>query len=113
MIDAFTFGSMIIDGRRYSSDLIIYPDGHVQDGWRRSRGHVLTRADVQTLVDAGPEVIIAGMGIYGRMQPEPGLEKRLGKMAIQVRAGTNDQAIAWYNDRSALIRVGACFHLSC
>ena len=113
MIDSFAFGSMIIDGRRYTSDLIIYPDGRVQDGWWRSRGHVLTRTDVQTLVEAGPEVIIAGTGIYGRMQPEPGLEKTLRKMGIQFMAGPNDQAVAWCNDRSESISVGACFHLSC
>ncbi len=113
MIDSFIFGSMVIDGRRYTSDLIINPDGHVRDGWRRSRGHVLTRTDVQTLVEAGPEMIIAGTGTYGRMQPEPGLEKTLGKMGIQFKSGPNHQAVAWYNDSSASISVGACFHLSC
>lgn len=113
VIDLFEFGSMVIDGRRYNSDLIIFPDGLVRDGWRRSRGHVLTRTDVQTLVEAGPEVIMAGTGLYGRMQPEPNLEKTLRKMGIQFKAGPNDQAVAWYNDRSASLKVGACFHLSC
>jgi hypothetical protein len=113
MIDSFKFGSMVIGGRRYTSDLIIYPDGHVRDGWWRSRGHVLTRSDVQTLVEAGPEMIIAGTGIHGRMQPEPGLEKTLGKMGIEFRAGSNDQAVIWYNGRSVTLNVGACFHLSC
>lgn len=113
VIDFFEFGSMVIDGRRYISDLIIYPDGRIRDGWRRGRGHVLARTDVQTLVEAGSETIIAGTGIHGRMKPEPGLEKMLGKMRIQFKAGPNDQAVLWYNDRSATSKVGACFHLSC
>jgi len=113
VINFFEFGSMDIDGRRYTSDLIIYPDGRVQDGWRRSRGHVLTREDVQTLADAGAEMIIAGTGIHGRMQPEPGLERILGKMGIQFKAGRNDQAVAWYNQHLIKGKVGACFHLSC
>jgi hypothetical protein len=113
VIDFFEFGSMVIDGRRYTSDLIIYPDGRVRDGWRRGRGHVLTRTDVQTLVGSGSETIIAGTGIHGRMQPEPGLENMLEKMGIQFMAGPNDQAVAWYNHRSATFKVGACFHLSC
>ena len=113
MIDLIAFGSMVIDGRRYTSDLKIYPDGQVRDGWWRSRGHVLTREDVQTLVEAQSEMIIAGTGIHGRMQAEPGLEKTLEKMGIQFKAGPNDQAVAWYNDRSATVKVGACFHLSC
>jgi hypothetical protein len=28
-------------------------------------------------------------------------------------AASNDQAVAWYNDRSATLKAGACFHLSC
>ena len=104
---------MIIDGRIYNSVLIIFPEGLVRVVWRCIRGHVLTRSDVQTLVEAGPEVIIAGTGIYGRMQPEPNLEKTLKKQGIQFKAGPNDQAVAWYNDRSASPKVAACFHLSC
>ena len=113
VIDLFGFGSMVIGGHRYTSDLIIYPDGRVREGWRRSRGHVLTKVDLQTVLATGSEVIIVGTGIYGRMQPEPGLEKALGKMGIHFMAGPNDQAVTWYNDRSATRKVGACFHLSC
>lgn len=113
MIDLFGFGSMAIDGRKYTSDLIIFPDGHVRDGWWRSRGHVLTRTDVHTLVEAGSEMIIAGTGIYGRMQPEPGLEKTLGKLGIEFMAGPNDQAVTWFNNRVLTTKMGACFHLSC
>ena len=28
-IDTFAFGSIVIDGNKYPSDLIIYPDGRV------------------------------------------------------------------------------------
>ncbi|MBW2514138.1 MAG: hypothetical protein JRE21_06170 [Deltaproteobacteria bacterium] len=113
MIDSFGFGFMVIDGRRYSSDLIIYPGGRIQDGWRRRRGHVLTRKDLETLVETWPKVIIAGKGINGGMLPEPGLEETLGNLGIQFMAASNDQAAAWYNDRSARLKAGACFHLTC
>ena len=113
MIDSFGFGFMVIDGRRYSSDLIINPDGRIRDGWRRRRGHVLTRKDLETLVETRPEVIIAGTGIHGRMQPEPDLAKTLGSLGIHFMTASNDQAVSWYNDRSSISRVGACFHLSC
>jgi len=113
VIDLFGFGSMVIDSHRYNSDLIIYPGGRVQDGWWRSRGHLLIKKDIQTLLDVGPEVIIAGTGINGRMQPEPDLEKTLGDLGIQFLAGPNEQAVTWYNDRSGMPKVGACFHLTC
>ena len=113
MIDSFAFGSMVIDGRRYTSDLIIYPDGSVRDAWVRKKGHVLTKEDLQTLLDAGPDLIIAGTGIHGRMKPESGLGEALGRLGVQFMAGSNDRAVAWYNDRSATLNVGACFHLTC
>jgi hypothetical protein len=113
VIDSFGFGFMVVGGHRYSSDLIIYPNGRIQDGWRRRRGHVLTRSDLETLMETGLEMIIAGTGINGRMRPEPDLEITLGSLGIQFLAGTNDQAVTWYNDRSTMSKMGACFHLSC
>jgi len=113
MINSFAFGSMVIDGRRYTSDLIIYPDGSVRDAWVRKKGHVLTKEDLQTLLDAGPDLIIAGTGIHGRMKPESGLGEALGRLGVQFMAGPNDQAVAWYNDRSSTLNVGVCFHLTC
>jgi hypothetical protein len=96
-----------------NSDLIIYPDGRIQDAWCRKRGHALTKEDLQALLDAGPEVIIAGTGIHGRMKPDSGLGEALGKMGIQFLAGPNDQAVSWFNDRIAATKAGACFHLAC
>jgi len=113
VIDSFAFGTMVIDGRRYTSDLIIYPDGRIRDAWWRKRGHALIKEDLQTLLDAGPEVIIAGTGIHGRMKPDPGLGEALGKLGIQFMAGPNDQAVTWFNDRIAATKAGACFHLAC
>jgi len=113
MIDSFAFGSMVIDGRRYTSDLTIYPDGSVRDAWVRKKGHALTKEDLQTLLDAGPDLIIAGTGIHGCMKPESGLGEALRRLGVQFMAGPNDQAVAWYNDRSATLKVGVCFHLTC
>ena len=113
VIDSFGFGFMVVGGHRYSSDLIIHPGGRIQDGWRRSRGHVLTRTDLETLVVTRPEMIIAGKGIHGGMQSEPGLDETLRGLGILFMAASNDQAVAWYNDRSASPKVAACFHLSC
>ncbi len=60
MIDSFSFGTMVIDGKPYTSDLIIFPDGRVQDAWWRARGHVLSANDIADLVDKKPKIIIAG-----------------------------------------------------
>jgi len=33
MIESYAFGSIVVDGRKFTSDLIIYPDGHIDTFW--------------------------------------------------------------------------------
>ena len=113
MIESFAFGTMQIDGRQYTSDLIIYPDGTVQDRWWRARGHSLSLPDITGLVDTKPTVIIAGTGVNGRMQPDAQLSAYLAEQGIEFLKGANDVAVQWYNARQSSGNVGACFHLSC
>ena len=113
MIDSFSFGTMQIDGRQYTSDLIIYPDGTIQNGWWRARGHSLSLSDIAGLVDKKPNVIIVGTGVNGRMQPDALLHAYLEEQGIEFLVGNNDVAVKWYNELKASGTVGACFHLSC
>lgn len=113
MIDSFSFGTMQIDGRQYTSDLIIYPDGTIQDGWWRVRGHSLCLDDIAGLVDKKPRAIIVGTGVNGRMKPDAHLHTYLEEQGIEFLVGDNDVAVKWYNELKASGNVGACFHLSC
>jgi hypothetical protein len=37
MIESFSFGRAVIDGRVYHSDLILFPDGRIQSSWWRKK----------------------------------------------------------------------------
>ena len=113
MIDSFAFGTMQVNGRQYTSDLIIYPDGTVQDGWWRKRGHGLCLDDIAVLLDKKPNIIIAGTGVNGRMQPDAQLNTYLEEQGIEFLVGDNDVAVKWYNELKSSGNVAACFHLSC
>jgi len=113
MIESFAFGAMVVNGRKYASDLIIFPNGRVQERWWRRRGHVLTQDDIQSLLDAGPDMIIAGTGMSGRMTPESGLSHVINNMGIQFFSVPNEKAVKMYNLHTQKARVGACFHLTC
>ena len=112
-IDTFSFGSLVIDGKRYTSDLIIYPDGRVADSWYRKSGHILSKEDIDQLIASDPEVIIAGTGIDGRMIPEKKLEEMLVKRGIGFYFAPNKKAVDLFNEFSLKKRTGACFHLTC
>jgi len=113
MIEAVSFGSIVIDGSKFTSDLIIYPDGLVVDSWRRAKGPRLSRKDIAALIESEPEVIVAGTGINGLMQPDPGLVDFLAKQGIGFLAAKNEKAMALYNEQALTKRVGAGFHLFC
>ena len=114
MIESCSFGAMTIDGRRYTSDLMIFPDGRVMDQWWRAEGHRLTFKDMMPLIESAPRLIVAGMGIYGQMKLEPGFEKALKDSGISLVAENTEAAARRFNDLSkAQAGVAACFHLTC
>ncbi len=113
MIESFAFGFMVINGTKYTSDLVIYPDGHVEDLWQRKNGHRLSAFDIDRLIKSEPEVIVAGAGINGLMKPEKQLESLLNKKGIKFISRPNQEAIQAYNNFLSKNGVGACFHLTC
>jgi hypothetical protein len=113
MIDSFSFGTMVIEGETYQSDLFIYPDGRVKAGWRRKSGHRLSYGDISDLTQGGIEVIVAGKGVSGRMEPDEDIHRQLQQRGIEFIALPNDEAVVLYNRLSTKRRVAACFHLTC
>ena len=113
MIESFAFGFIVINGSKYTSDILIYPDGAVEDSWRRKSGHRLSAGDIYKLIKSEPEVIVAGAGVSGLMKPEKQLEKLLNQKGIKFISQPNQDAIKAYNNLLSKNRVGACFHLTC
>ena len=113
MIESFAFGFIVINGRKYTSDILIYPDGSIEDSWRRKSGHRLSTGDIDRLIKSEPEVIVAGTGVSGLMKPEKQLVKLLNQKGIKFISQPNKEAIEAYNNLLSKIRVGACFHLTC
>jgi len=113
LIDSFGFGSLVIDGKAYKSDLIIFPDGRIETPWWRQSGHRLTVDDIDALIASNPDAIVAGTGVNGLMKPDENLKKLLAKKEIRFVAGKNQNAVDHYNRLITDMQVGACFHLTC
>jgi len=114
MITSYTFGKMVIDGRTYTSDLIIFSDGHIRENWHRQSSHILTLADLDRLTAVRPGLIIAGTGAQGRMVQAPDLAAALVEMNIEIQAMDTAKAVTLYNRLLTKGEApGACFHLTC
>lgn len=113
-IDSTGFGRIVIDGDTYTSDVVIYPDGRIEDNWWRKNGHTLRKQDIENLLSAEPDIIVVGKGVFGRMKPEKGFETELEKKGIKVESASNKKAAQIYNELASQNRkIGACFHLTC
>ena len=111
-IEHYQFGEIIIDGRRYSRDVIIYPD-RVESRWRREESHSLSLADVWEVVQAAPEVLVIGQGRMSRMDVPTETWQGLQQAGIEVIAEPTTQACKTYNRLCAQKRVAAALHLTC
>ena len=113
LIESCSFGRIVIDGKTYTDDLIVLPDGEILHPWWRKRGHQLCMDDLTILIDSSPEVIIAGTGINGRVKPDETLKEDLSRLAIHLIAEPNEKAIRLLKGLKPEKRVGASFHLTC
>ncbi len=114
MISSYTFGNIIIDGRSYTSDLMIFPDGRILENWRRQSGHALAVGDLAPLLKEQPGLIIVGTGAQGRMIPARDLTPCLAEKDIEIHILDTDRAAALYNKRLTRGQSpAACFHLTC
>ena len=113
MIDACSFGVIVIDGKKHTSDLLIYPDGRIMEPWWRRHGHRLSSDDIRDLIESDPDFIIAGTGVSGQVKPDKALEDLLHQKGITFIAAPNPDAMRQYNEIEQGKRVGACFHLTC
>jgi hypothetical protein len=112
MIESYEFGRIVIKGKGYATDVIIYPD-RVEDNWWREEGHSLSPVDLWAVVQAKPEVLVVGTGYSGLMRVLPGTEKHLREQGIRLIAERTTEAIRIYNQLCQSTRVVAALHLTC
>jgi hypothetical protein len=112
-IENVAFGRLTIGETTYTSDLCIYPDGRVVDGWWRRQGHGLCVEDIADLVAQEPGTIVIGTGVNGRLRPEADLAARLRRQGIELLDAPNAEAAALFNRLWGRCRLAAGFHLTC
>jgi len=113
MIEDYSFGQMVIDGQEYTSDLIVYSDGTIQNNWHRAESHLLLASEIEKLIEEHPKIIVIGTGASGFMEIDDNLIKQLEQKGIEVYSAPTKKAANYYNEQVKNKKVGACFHLTC
>lgn len=115
MIEAYSFGSITVDGQEYTKDIIIGQAG-VQAPWWREEGHSLCPEDIESVLTSSPKVLVIGTGAFGVMKVPDDTLEFLRSRNIEPRVMRTGRAVEEYND---LLRargpnkVMAALHLTC
>jgi len=112
MIDSYDFGRIVINGKRYNSDLIVFSD-KVRDGWWRKEGHRLHVEDLKDVLEFKPEVLVVGTGYSGLMRIPPETRRYVESEGIELISQKTAEACETFNRLVKSRKVVAALHLTC
>jgi len=111
-IDSYHFGQIVINGKKYTSDVIVFPD-RVRGDWWRKQGHQLCLEDITEIVTENPEVLVVGTGASGLVRVPPEVQQEVEARDIKLIVAPTSEACNLYNQLSRLQKVVAALHLTC
>jgi len=112
MIDFYSFGRIVVDGKEYNCDVIIYPD-HVDGNWWRKEGHRLQLVDIEKAIEQKPQILIIGTGASGLMEVPKEMESYITSKGIKLVVDTTKRACDAYNRLFRSSKTIAALHLTC
>lgn len=109
-IEDYSFGEIIIDGKRYTDDVILL-GREVRSGWWRNRGHRVVEGDLESVKKYDPELLIIGTGSSGRVTVPSSLENDLD---FEMVSYPTKRACKRYNkELEDDKKIAGGFHLTC
>jgi len=113
MIESYNFGKIVVNGKVYTSDLIIFNDS-VRENWWRKEGHKLHIEDLKEVIKKKPEILIVGTGYFGLMKVPKEVKDFLTQKGIEVVSQKTKEACETFNKLlSCKRKVAAALHLTC
>ncbi|MEM3703192.1 MAG: MTH938/NDUFAF3 family protein [Candidatus Bathyarchaeia archaeon] len=115
MIESYDFGVMVINGKRYTSDVIVFPN-EVISGWWRKEGHKIYVGDLKKILSHEPpiEVLVVGAGYSGLVKVMPEVENTLKERGVKLIVQLTGEAYKTFNELLRVKKVVAgAFHLTC
>lgn len=109
-IDSTYFGSIIIDGKKFDSDMTICWDGEIQ---HRPSSHNFTKEELHDILMKDPEIVIVGTGTGGLMKVDPAAEVLAKLKGVELIQKLSMQAAEEFNKLSRKKKVIAVIHVTC
>jgi hypothetical protein len=113
MIESYSFGQIIVDGKRYTNDIIIFPN-RIKDNWWRKKGHYLSIEDLEEVFQEKPEKLVVGTGYFGFMKVPAEVKEYVEGRGIKlITQSTKDACNTFNNLLKSGKKIVAALHLTC
>ncbi len=115
LIESYEFGEMVINGKRYTSDVIVFREKTI-DGWWRKEGHKLHIEDLAEIFryKPKPEVLVLGTGYHGLVKVPGEVKDALESRGIELYAQPTGKAYQTFNKfLESDKQIAGAFHLTC
>ena len=99
--DATGFGWIVIDGKKYRRDMMVFPDGRVEKrkgGILIFGGHTFKREEIEKLWTAKSEVVVIGTGTSGLAKVADDAKTFAEEKRLELIELLSHEAIKKFND---------------
>ena len=115
--DSFSFGSIVVDGRKYRKDLILLPDGTVKQrpgGFWMFGDHNIKKEEIEELQKAGAESAIVGIGTSSKASVSDETKQYTQEANLELSILPSRDAVEKWNQLlSQGKKVAALIHITC
>jgi hypothetical protein len=116
-IDSFNFGFIVVDGKQYTHDIVILPDGTVKErdpGKGRLGSHSIARSEIENLTRVQPDVILIGTGVQGMARLAHDASYFLTQPELNLTLLPSPQIVKKYNQYTESgEKIAALIHVTC
>lgn len=110
-IESTSFGSIVVDGKVYSYDIIILPNGEIKRRPLPKGTHVVCLEELEEIIKEKPKVIIIGTGQFGIAKVEEKVKEKAKAEGIKLIVERTPKAIISFNEIRE--KKAGLFHLTC
>ena len=99
-VDSFSFGSIVIEGKQYNRDVLIFPDGTVRPrpgGFWRFGSHTIKKEELDRLAQVGADEIVVGTGIDPIARLTPDAESWANETKLNLTVVASPEAVDRFN----------------
>jgi len=112
-VEKYRFGKIVVSGKSYSSDLIIFKD-FIKEKWWRKEGHRLHLEDLEILKNVEIDFLVIGTGSFGKMKVPEEVINELKLKEIDVIICKSAEAVERYNNLAKTGKnIALAIHLTC